>query len=123
MATLLDRSVAKGQMLVDGDFIVGMLNPAQARGALRARDAVGMEAARNLSPGSVVRSSDVLRPQIIRRGEQVLIVMRSQAVLITSSGRALGSAAAGEPVRVVATATNRTLDAIADAPGAVHVPF
>lgn len=120
---LLERAVVKGQLLTPADFTIGAVSPAQARSALRLQDAIGMEAARNLAAGNIVRSSDVLRPQMVRRGEQVLIILQSRALLITSTGRALGSAAAGEPVRVVATATNRTLEAIAEAPGAVRVPF
>lgn len=122
-AAVLDRPVAKGQLLIAADFIVGPVSESQARSALRPRDAAGMEAARNLAAGQIVRSADLMRPQIVRRGEQVLIFVRGATMQITSPGRALSNAAAGEPVRVVSTATNRTLDAVADAPGSVYVPF
>lgn len=122
-AAVLDHPVTKGQLLSAADFTMGTVGEAQARSALRTRDAIGMEAARDLASGSIVRTRDLLQPQLVRRGEQVLIVLRNRTLLITSTGRALGNAAAGEPVRVVATATNHTLDAVADGPGSVHVPF
>lgn len=64
------------------------------------------------------------RPQpLVKRGEPVLIAVRSGGLTITSQGRALGSAAAGQSVRVVSIDTHRTLDAIVDGPGSVRIPL
>ena len=43
------------------------------------------------------------------------------ALSITAQGKALASGAQGDPVRVVNLATNRTLDAVVDAPGIVRI--
>lgn len=118
---VLDHAVEAGDLLAAGDLVEQMLAPGAARGALRPRDVVGMEAARRLVAGSVVRSSDIVRPQLVRRGEPVTISIRSGTLVITTIGRALGNGAAGASVRVVASATNRTLDGIVEGPGAVRV--
>lgn len=60
---------------------------------------------------------------LVKRGEPVLIAVRSGGLTITSQGRALGSGAAGQSVRVVSTDTHRTLDAIVDGPGSVRIPL
>ena len=94
---------------------------AQGRGALSADAAAGKEATRNLPAGSVVRATDVIAPRLVRRGEPVSVTVRSGPLAIATPGRALGSGGAGDLVRVVILATNRTLDGIVDAPGKVRV--
>lgn len=118
---VLDHPVAKGQILAATDFVDGPPASEQNRGALRIRDAAGLEANRNLPAGSIVRSSDLIQPQIVRRGEAVTLTLRDNGLIIVTAGRALGSAAAGAPVRVVALATNRTLDGVVEGSGAVRI--
>ncbi len=118
---VLDRAVEAGELLTTGDLVEQMLTPSLARAGLRLRDVVGMEAARRLAAGNIVRATDIVRPQLVRRGEPVTINIRSGTLVISAAGRALGNGAAGASVRVVAGPTNRTLDAIVEGPGAVRV--
>lgn len=118
---VLDHAVAKGDLLVAGDFISQDVPAAQARGAPRLKEIVGMEAARPLPAGTVVRASDLIRPQLVRRGEPVIIALRDGGLSITTAGRALGSGAAGDFVRIVSLSTNRTLDAVVEGTGMVRV--
>jgi flagella basal body P-ring formation protein FlgA len=94
---------------------------ASSRGAPRLQDVIGMEAARPLPVGTIVRSSDVIRPQLVRRGEPVTIVFRDGALSITAEGRALGSGATGDFVRIVSLSTNRTLDGVVEGTGSVRI--
>lgn len=118
---VLGRTVEQGELLSADDFTVEALRPAQARGAIIPADAAGKEARRRLQAGATVRGSDLIEPQVVRRGEPVVIMVRAGGLSITAPGRALSSAAAGEPVRVVSTSTNRTLDGVAEAAGQVRV--
>ena len=68
-----------------------------------------------------VRTYDLIRAQIVKRGEPVTIAVRSGALSITAQGKALASGAQGDAVRVVNLATNRTLDGVVDAPGIVRI--
>lgn len=122
IATLvLDHAVAKGDLLAAADFVTQELPVAQARGVPRLKDMVGMEAARALSAGAFVRSSDLIRPQLVRRGEPVTIALRDGGLAITTAGRALGSGAAGDFIRVVSVSTNRTLDGVVESTGLVRI--
>ncbi len=123
MVTLpvLDHAVAKGDLLGAGDFVPGQISAAEARGAPSLKQIVGMEAQRALAAGAVVRSSDLIRPQLVRRGEPVTITLRDGGLSISTEGRALGSGAAGDFVRVVSLSTNRTLDGVVEGTGAVRV--
>lgn len=121
--SVLARAVARGEVLAADDFDMADRTAAQGRGALAAADAGGKEAMRNLPAGSVVRMSDVVVPRLVRRGEPVQVTVKSGGLAIATTGRALGSGAAGDLVRVVVTATNRTLDGIVDGPGQVRITY
>lgn len=118
---VLARTVEKGETLTAADFTSAALPPATARGATPPREAAGQEAVRRLAAGNPVRDNDIVAPRVIRRGEAVTITLVSGALRITTSGRALSEAARGQPVRVLNLSTNRTLDAVADTPGQVHI--
>ncbi len=118
---VLGHAVQKGDRIEAGDFAVEQRPAATARGALTIDQAAGMEAARNLPAGTVVRQADLMRPQMVRRGEPVTIRIVSGPLIITAAGRALGGGAKGEAGRVVANATNRTLDGVVEATGAVRI--
>lgn len=120
VVAVLDRQVEAGDQLVATDLVDASLSAGAARGALRVRDIAGMEAARRLPAGGIVRSSDIIRPQLVRRGEAVTITVRSGPIVISTTGRALASGAAGATVRVV-TQSSKTLEGQVEGPGAVRV--
>lgn len=118
---VLSHAVEPQDQLSASDFAEAAMPPASAHGALGLHDVAGMEVARRLASGSIVRASDIIRPQLVRRGEAVTIVVRQGTLVISTLGRALTSGAAGAGVRVVTASTSRTLDGIVDGPGAVRV--
>ncbi|MET0309668.1 MAG: flagellar basal body P-ring formation chaperone FlgA [Sphingomonas sp.] len=118
---VLHQPVARGERIEAGDFTMEARAPATARGALSIENAAGMEATRNLQAGSIVRQGDVMRPQLVHRGEPVTIRIASGALVITATGRALGGAGQGDAVRVVVNATNRTLDGVVESAGTVRI--
>jgi flagellar basal body P-ring formation protein FlgA len=121
LVAVLQQPVARGERIEASDFTTEARAPAAARGALSAERASGMEATRNLQAGAIVRQGDVMRPQLVHRGEPVTIRIVSGTLVITASGRALGGAADGEGVRVVVNATNRTLDGVVEGAGTVRI--
>lgn len=118
---VLAHAVARGDIVSAADFELKPMSAAQGNGVLTPAKAAGREAARSLSAGVPVRAADLVTPRLVRRGEPVLIAWRSGGLAITTSGRALTSGGQGDFVRVVAAATNRTLDAVVDGSGAVTV--
>lgn len=120
---VLARPVQRGEILSADDFVYEKRSPNMGRGAIDADAAKGLEAVRPLSPGSIVRVSDIITPRLVRRGEPVLIAYKVGALTITTQGRALASAGAGEPVRVVTTSTQRTLDGFVAGNGLVRILY
>ena len=118
---VLARPVTRGELLTADDLAIEDRNAAQARGALGVQEIAGREANRNLSAGAVLRANDVVARRLVRRGEPVTINIRAGGLVISSVGRALASGGEGDLVRVVCTATNRTLDGVVESSGAVRV--
>ena len=118
---VLSHPVARGEILSAGDFEPQPRARGFAIGALPVASAAGREAVRDLSAGAVVRSGDVVTPRLVRRGEPVTVNLRSGGLTIATSARALGSGGMGDLVRVVTSATNRTLDAVVEGSGAVRI--
>lgn len=121
LAPVLARVVERGEVLSKADFETARVLPAIARNALSPAEAAGREATRRLNAGAPVRAGDLTAARVVRRGESVTISLVSGALKITSAGRALSDAGRGDPVRVLALATNRTLEGIATAPGEVRL--
>lgn len=118
---VLGRVVERGETLSAGDFTVEQRAPGWARGATPMAAAIGQQAARRLDAGTVVRSGDLVRPQVVRRGEAVTITLVANGLSITTAGRALSGGGVGDPVHVVSLATNRTLDATIESSGHVRL--
>ncbi|MBB5685263.1 flagellar basal body P-ring formation chaperone FlgA [Sphingobium boeckii] len=118
---VLIRAIERGEPLAASDFEMKPASRAIARGALTPPDAAGKEAARRLLPGSVVRQGDLVRPQVVRRGDAILLTVRSDGLSITTAGRALSGGGVGEAVRVVNLQSNRTLNGIIEHKGRVRI--
>jgi flagella basal body P-ring formation protein FlgA len=118
---VLSRAVDKGQLLSEADFTLAPLGAGAARGAVAVAEASGMEAARRLQAGAPVRATDIIRPQLVRRGEPVTITVVDGGLRITAQGRALSNGAAGDLVRVVNLSSSRTLDGIVEKAGVVRI--
>lgn len=118
---VLTRAVPRGAILRTQDFEKRRMPAPQLRFALGAEQAAGKEARRTLPAGITLRASDIMEPLVVHRGDRVVVSLRSGSLTITAPGKALADASAGEPVRVLNLATNRSLDAQAKAAGEVEV--
>jgi flagella basal body P-ring formation protein FlgA len=120
-APVLARTVEKGERLAQGDFVVKPIPAAAARKAMSPSEVMGKETSRRLLTGTSVRTGDLLVPQIVKRGDAVLIAVRTGQLSITTPGRALSGGGAGDLIRVLNVDTNRTLNAVVEESGHVRV--
>lgn len=82
---------------------------------------VGMAARRALSPGSVLRASDVEAPILVERRTTVLVVLQTPQMTLTMQGRALDRGALGESVRVENLQSKRIVEGTVSGPGKVTI--
>ncbi|WP_229446057.1 flagellar basal body P-ring formation chaperone FlgA [Massilia sp. LC238] len=78
-----------------------------AIGALDA--AMGQTSRRSLRAGEVLRANQLVAPQVVKRGDQVLMVARHEGIEVSMAGEALDAGAQGAVVRVRNTASGQVL--------------
>lgn len=120
-ADVLAHSIARGQIFQRSDFTRQPVAAAQARFALSADRAVGMEARRMLPAGTALRASDLAPPTLVHRGDAITLSLRTGRLIITAPGKALADGGAGASIRVVSLPTGRTLDGRVRAPSEVEI--
>lgn len=84
--------------------------------ALSADDLIGMTPRRSLTSDKPVRMADLERPQIVKKGELITMVLKNGPMTLTAKGKALDNGAKGDLIRVLNTESNRTIEAEIIAP-------
>ena len=103
------RPLTRGQNITHEDVAM-MYRPAQTGLILSIEDAVGQVARRNLSPQRALRTSNLRRPQMLRRGDQVDAVIRSASLSVRTSGIVMESGGHHDLVRVKIASTGRVVN-------------
>ncbi|QJU57442.1 flagellar basal body P-ring formation protein FlgA [Sphingomonas sp. AP4-R1] len=92
-------------------------------GLLQAAPAGGIVPAPTAPPpviSAATRATERPTP-LVKRGDAIVIAVRSGALLITAHGKALSDGAMGDRVRVTNDATRRTLQAVVEGPARVKI--
>lgn len=113
------RNLAAGDIVQPEDVIWSTVQAHQApSGAPQdAEQVIGLSARRALRAGAVVAARDLASPQVIARNDMVEVAYIVGGVRLTVTGRATRNAAIGDPVSILNTTSNRTIDAVATGPG------
>lgn len=113
------RSLAAGEMVQPEDVIWSRVQShlAPAGAPQDAEAVIGLQAKRALRAGSPVAQRDLASPQVIARNDMVEVAYISGGVELTVTGKATRNASAGEAVPILNIQSNRTIDAVAVAPG------
>ena len=89
----------------------------------RIEDAMGNRTTRMIYPNTVLQTSMISSPPLVKRGDMVKIVANAGAMTITATGMVKQQGCIGETVRVVNTDSKRIITARVTGPGAVEVDF
>jgi flagella basal body P-ring formation protein FlgA len=84
-------------------------------------DAIGKEARIALYAGRPVRAGDIAAPAIVDRNEIIQLIYQGGALTISTEGRALERASAGEFIRVINITSRNTVTARISEDGAAYV--
>ncbi len=117
------RTIARGETLKPTDVTVER-RPRDAQfndvlGEMKA--AVGKVAKRTLMAGSVLRSGDVQREEVVGRGDIVTILYESRGIVISMRGRASEAGAVGDTIAITNIQSKRVLQGTVTGPGRVNV--
>lgn len=111
---VLNTTLAPGAAISAQDIDWLSLPARQVNGNMiaNADDAIGMAARRALRPGVPLRLSDIERPRLVKRGDIVTMTLTKPGVALTATGRAMENGAKGDRIRLVNTASNRSVEGI-----------
>lgn len=117
------RTIARGETLKPTDVTVER-RPRDAQfndvlGEMKA--AVGKVAKRTLMAGSVLRSGDVQREEVVGRGDIVTILYEARGIVISMRGRASEAGAVGDTIAITNIQSKRVLQGTVTGPGRVNV--
>lgn len=120
---VLAHAVDRGTVLRDADIEIERRPRAEVgREAVTDRDrVVGFAARDNLQAGRIVRSADLMRPEIVQRNEMVTLVYEMPGIMLTVRGKATEGGAQGDVISIVNEQTKRVLQGVVVAPGRVAV--
>lgn len=122
-AVVAKRAMAAGTIIRSEDVELRSGSWPQASTlAPRLAGVVGTKLERSVAAGDPVRVSAVVRPNILRRGTTVRILLRHGGFSIEIEGVALEDGARDELVRVRNPSTNKVITARVHGPTEVHVP-
>lgn len=82
---------------------------------------IGKEARKHLRPGNPLRSSDLVSPQIIERGQTVDLVARSSGIVVNMQGKALANGAEGDRLLVQNATSGKKVEGFVMASGQVLI--
>ncbi len=106
------RSLSRGALLSEDDLERVEININRtSRGYYTdAEQLTGMELNRAMRAGEIVTPSRVSAPQLVERGQTVLLTLDSRAASVSMNGEALQSGALGDRIRVKNTSSDRVIE-------------
>jgi flagella basal body P-ring formation protein FlgA len=122
-SVVVTRPVARGEVLRASDVRIEKRPKQESQGdaAHDLNAVIGMSAQQALRAGQVVRTSDLVRPQIVRRGEAVVLHYEVPGIVLTARGKAEESGAMGDVVSIMNLQSKRVVQGIVTGNGHVTV--
>jgi flagella basal body P-ring formation protein FlgA len=117
------RPIARGGVIEERDVVVERRPKAAVVAAAldRPEQIVGLAARRPLQPAQPIRPADLMKPELVRQNEPVLVVYETVGVTLSLRGKALDSGAEGDLVNVLNIHSKRTMQGRVTGPGRVSV--
>jgi flagellar basal body P-ring formation protein FlgA len=121
---VLSRRVPIGEEITEDDIAwIELAENKLARGLVQyPRDLIGQSPRRRIKTGTPIRFRDIQRPLLISKGTLVNMVVQTPFMLLSTTGKALDSGAAGDTVRVQNTESRQIVQAVVDARDRVRIP-
>jgi len=122
-AAILVRAVARGTVVKAADIVIERRAKADlGEDSFDTPTAVvGLAARRQLRSGQPLRSADLMKPELVQRGEAVTIVYETPGIYLTIRGKAMESGAEGDVISVSNGQSKGTLQGIVSGPGRVTI--
>lgn len=108
---VLTRNVDRNELLRSADLVVERRARAElAGGEPASRDlAVGMQMRRQARAGQSLRTTDLAKPDLVTRDQNITIIFQTAGIYLTTRGKALDTGSEGDVVSAVNGQSKRTV--------------
>jgi flagella basal body P-ring formation protein FlgA len=122
VVTLL-RPIERGAVVRESDVVVERRPRAEiGRDVVTDRDqAIGLAARNALQSGRPLRTADLMKPELVQRGETVTLVYEVPGITLTVRGKAIDGGAEGDVISVLNEQSKRTVQGLVVGPGRVVI--
>ena len=116
------RALTSGEMIRPADLTMqrGDITQLPADALLDEEDIIGQQTRYLTGAGKPLRKSLLVTPEVIRAGQRVSVLIRERTFTVSTEGKAIHRAGAGERVRVLLD-NRRTVNGVAQPDGSVVV--
>ncbi|MDG0992654.1 MAG: flagellar basal body P-ring formation chaperone FlgA [Luminiphilus sp.] len=120
---VLSAALRRGDLIGKNDIILEKRRITQEYGGIvtEIEDLLGMEARRNLDPGSPLRFNDLVAPILVERGQTVNIISGSGGLRVSMQGKALAKGSAGDRVLVSNLTSGARVEGVVTPDGSVVI--
>ena len=107
------RRLPAGAVIGNGDVHVARVRASLVHGEVvnRSGDAVGMQLRHTIAAGQPLAVGELVRPSLVQRGANVLMVLESAGIALTAQGQAVEAGAMGERIRVLNPSSHAVVEA------------
>jgi flagellar basal body P-ring formation protein FlgA len=120
-AVAVDHPVERGQVLNASDLTILRRPKAEAAAITDMNAAVGLAAKHQLRAGQPLREADLMKPEIVQRGETVTIIYQAPGLMLTLRGQAQDAGALGDTIGVLNLESKHVVQGVISGPGRVTV--
>jgi flagella basal body P-ring formation protein FlgA len=122
-AVVVMRSIGRGEVVKASDLTIERRPKAEVRGDFVSGvvDVIGRAPRRQLRAGEVLRTADLMKPEIVQRNETVTLIYQAPGLVLTMRGKALDSGVEGETINVLNVQSKRKVQGTVSAPGQVTI--
>lgn len=120
-AIVATRPLARGDILRDSDVAIEKRPRTEMQGdpVRDVASAIGMELRQAIRPGQPLRSADLGKPQMVKRGEPVMLLYEVPGIVLTARGKAEENGAMGDTVNVTNIQSKRIIQGVVTGPNQV----
>lgn len=122
-AAVATRPLARGDMVKQSDIAIERRPKSEfsSEPPASASDIVGLAARSTVRAGQGLRNSDLMKPEIVKKNEMVLLHYEVPGIVLTMRGQALELGTEGDMVNVLNISSKRTIQGVITGPGRVTI--
>ena len=120
-AAVVMRSLTRGDVIKQSDITIERRAKKEFTTDPAATAVVGLAARGNIRVGQVLHASELMKPEIVKKNDMVMLHYAVPGIVLTMRGQAMDSGAEGDTVNVLNPNSKRTIQGVVTAPGHVTV--